>query len=535
MKIQKLTTQRTLEIKQKFQVTHLAAQVLASKQLNDEQIYDILKKPQLSDPYLAYNLDLVISRLQQAKLRHEKVMVCGDYDCDGVCATAILVDALKRYGIQVGFYIPDRFKEGYGLHEHTVEAANQKGYSLLITVDNGVKAHAALRKAKQLNLDVIVSDHHTIEETVECNVLLHPSLMDDVFSTLSGAGVALLIARALVGDIKEHIVLACVAAIGDVMCVLKETRAIIKLGIQYLQEGVCLPIQLLQDKKAIWTSQQVAFQIVPKLNAAGRLADRANVNNIVRYLLCNDMISLHNMAKQINQINTLRKDLSNQMAQQAQKLIQPQYRFQLLIDESFHEGLNGVVAGRLTEQLQQPVLVASVHQNELKGSIRSIDGVDLRTFFQDCPFLKAYGGHEKAAGIAILYEDKQRLQDYVNTKIQTIEIKNEKTYDVIEGNTRYLTISEIESLDCLMPFGEGFQEPLFYLEKMYVKGRKLLQNMHSKWSLEGGFEAMKFHSQAVKQSPNINTMTFIGTLQVSEFLNQKKINILVKEEFPCEL
>ena len=123
----------------------------------------------------------------------------------------------------------------------------------------------------------------------------------------------------------------------------------------------------------------------------------------------------------------------------------------------------------------------------------------------------------------------------VNTKIQTIEIKNEKTYDVIEGNTRYLTISEIESLDCLMPFGEGFQEPLFYLEKMYVKGRKLLQNMHSKWSLEGGFEAMKFHSQAVKQSPNINTMTFIGTLQVSEFLNQKKINILVKEEFPCEL
>lgn len=534
MKIQKLTTQRTLEIKEKFHLSTLAATVLASKQLNDEQIYDILKKPQLSDPYLAYNLDLVISRLQQAKLQHEKVMVCGDYDCDGICATAILVDALKRYGIQVGFYIPDRFKEGYGLHEHTVEAAYQKGYSLLITVDNGVKAHSALRKAKQLNLDVIVSDHHTIEEDVECNVLLHPALMEDVFATLSGAGVALLIARALVGDVKEHIVLACVAAIGDVMCVLKETRAIIKLGIQYLQEGVCLPIQLLQDKKSIWTSQQVAFQVVPKLNAAGRLADRANVNNIVRYLLCDDMMALHNMAKQINQINNLRKDLSNQMAHQAKKLIQTQYRFQILIDESFHEGLNGIVAGRLTEQLQQPVLVASVHQDELKGSIRSIDGVDLRTFFNDCQFLKAYGGHEKAAGIAISSADKQLLQDYVNAKMQTIDIKNEKVYDVIEARTKYFNIAEIESIDVLMPFGEGFQEPLFYFEKMPVKSTKLLQNMHSKWSLEGGIEAMKFHSQAVKQYQNINTMTFIGTLQVSEFLNQKKVNILVKEEISCE-
>lgn len=531
MKIKTLNTKRSLEIQSKFNLSKLASVVLASKQLNDQEIDDILKEPQLSNPYLAKNMDLVIQRLKQARENHEKVMVCGDYDCDGVCATAILVDALQKYGIQTGFYIPDRFKEGYGLHEQTVLAASQKGYSLLITVDNGVKAHDALKKAKALSLDVIVTDHHTIDEEIECNILLHPTLMDDTFSTLSGAGVALLISRALHGDIKEHIVLACVAAIGDVMCVLKETRAIIKLGIQYLQEGIMLPIQLLQDKKSSWTSQQIAFQVVPKLNAAGRLADRANVNNIVRYLLSRDILSLHNMAKQINDINQLRKDLSNQMVHRAKSLIHPEYRFQLLFDDCFHEGLNGIAAGKLSEELQLPVMVASMHQNEFKGSIRSIEGVDLRAFFQDCDFLKAYGGHEKAAGISFLCADKQKFQDYVNQKMINIEINSEKTYEVIKGKDQYLNKKEIESLACLMPFGEGFQEPLFYFENMQVLNSRLLQNSHSKWVLENNIEAMKFHSTAAKQYPPMTRLSFIGTLQVSEFMNQKKINILVKEEF----
>lgn len=531
MKITQLSITRNKEIQDKFNLSALAASVLASKQLDDEQIYELLKKPTLSDPFTAKHIKEAIERICLAKQNNEKVMVCGDYDADGICATTILVDALQRAGIQTGFYIPDRFKEGYGLNKQTVEAAYQKGYRLLITVDNGVKAQEALIKAKQLGLDVIVSDHHTIEEEVPCDLLLHPALMDDVFSTLSGAGVALLISRALHGDIKEHIILACVAAIGDVMCVLKETRAIIKLGIQYLNEGLNQPIQFLLDKKGRWTSNQVAFQIVPKLNAVGRLADRANVNNIVRYLLSKDVVQLNKMAKQINQINDQRKLLSQQMVVKASQLVQSQYPFQILIDESFHEGLNGIVAGKLAEQLQQPVLVASLHQNEYKGSIRSIDGIDLRIFFQDFPYLKAYGGHEKAAGICIDCQYKQELQDYVNQKMKQEQITIEKEYEVIKINDCYLDVEEIESLQCLMPFGEGFQEPLFYFENETIISSQILKNEHSKWLLKDGITALKFHSVAARSLIKQTKRSFIGTLEVSRFLNKKSINLLVKEEF----
>lgn len=529
MELRKLSTEQTLAIKTKYNLPILAAKVLASKQLCDEEIDDILKEPKLSNPYDATNIDKVIQRLELAKQRQEKVMVCGDYDCDGICATAILVDTLTKYGIQNGFYIPNRFKEGYGLHEHTVELAYQKGYTLLITVDNGVKAHAALKKAKQLQLDVIVSDHHTIEEDVECDILLHPSFMDDVFSTLSGAGVALLISRALLGDIKEHIALACVAAIGDVMRVFKETRAIIKLGLQYLNEGIMLPIQRLKDDSQPWTTQTIGFQIVPKLNAVGRLADRANVNNIVRYLLCHSLIDIQKMAQQINEINQMRKELSEQMIKKAKSLVQPQEKFQLLLDDSFHEGLNGIVAGKICDDKQQPVLVASRHQNEYKGSIRSIDGVDLRTFFQDCSFLQAYGGHEKAAGIAFLADDIPLLKQYIQEKMSHIYVHPEKKYDVVEVRNRNLSIENIESLACLMPFGEGFEEPIFLLENQEIYSKMLIKEKHSKWILKDNIEAIQFNARTAKEYAQEKNIHFIGTLEVSSFRQQKKINLKVKE------
>lgn len=148
------------------------------------------------------------------------------------------MDALRRYGIQAGFYIPNRFAEGYGLQKHTVELAHEKGYSLLITVGNGVKALDALTEARNRGVDVIVTDHHAMDEEFPCLYLLHPFLMGERFETLSGAGVALEISRALLGEVKEHVVLACVAAIADVMPLRQETRAIVQLGLQYLRQDL---------------------------------------------------------------------------------------------------------------------------------------------------------------------------------------------------------------------------------------------------------------------------------------------------------
>lgn len=534
MKINILQIDRVEEIQNKFAVSALCARVLASKQGSDDEIEALLRDPILADPFCAKGVKEIVDRITIAKENKEKVLVCGDYDTDGICSTAIMYDTLQRFGIVCGFYIPDRFKEGYGLQKHTVEMAHDKGYSLLITVDNGVKAFDALHEAQKREIDVIVMDHHAMEEEFPCLYLLHPFEMGKRFDTLSGAGVALVVSRALLGEIKEHVVLACVAAIADVMPLHKETRDIVKLGIQYLKENVCLPIQrLANDRYPIWDEQVIAFQIVPKLNATGRLADMVNVNNTVRYLLLQDATEIQQVSKQIYELNEKRKVMSNAMVEIAKSLVHPEHKFQMLFHESFHEGMAGLVAGKLSAELQQPVMVVAKNKNHYKGSIRSNGVLDLTTFFDDCKGdLLAYGGHKAAAGIGFLCENKQIIQDYVNDKMRRIEVFEDLKYDVIQGCVADMNIHEVSSLKRLAPFGHGFEEPLFYFPDVPIKERKSLKDgQHCKWILQDTCEAMYFNCKNTEELLRKTSLNFIGTLRINSFMGRKKVNIFIHEAF----
>lgn len=535
MRIKLLDSKRQLDIQQNFHLPYLAAKVLASKQLCDEEIKELLASPILSDPFQAKGIQEAADRIYLAKQQKEKVLVCGDYDADGICATAIMVDALQRYGVNAGFYIPNRFKEGYGLQVHTVEMAKQKGYSLLITVDNGVKAFDALKKAKELELDVIVSDHHAMEEDFPCFCLLHPQLMGEQFSTLSGAGVALTLARALIGDVEEHIVYACVAAIADVMTVKKETRAIIKLGLQYLRKGAALPIQMLaNDRYPRWNETLIAFQIVPKLNATGRLADLANANNTVRYLLLHNREDISRMAKQICDLNDKRKAMSDEMVETARSLVHDEYDFQLLFHESFHEGMVGIVAGKLQEELQKPVMVATLRDHTFKGSIRSGKLLDLTDFFQGCKQdLTAYGGHVAAAGIGFPFEKKQNIQDYVNNRMKDIQLQKEIVYEAVALDSKEISMQEVEGLSMLAPFGNGFEEPLFFLQNQDILEEKLLKKgIHRKWLLKNNVEAMYFNCQDMKECLSEGAqLSLLGNLRINTFLKKRNVSLFVVEAF----
>ena len=535
MHIEELDVHRSKEIQIRFHVSNLCAKVLASKNLDDEQIQELFQKPELADPFSANGMQEVVNRIYQAKMNNEKVMVCGDYDADGISATAILVDALRRFNIQVGYYIPNRFTEGYGLQKHTVQLAHEKGYRLLITVDNGVKAFDALLEAQRLGLDVIVTDHHAMEEEVPCKILLHPFLMGYRFETLSGAGVALTVARALKMDTKDHVVFACVAAIADVMELRQETRAIVQLGLQYLKEGACMPIQLLvKERFPKWDENLIAFQVVPKLNTTGRLADMANANNTVRYLLSGNMQQIQHVAEQIKQLNEKRKTMSDQMVQVARTLVRPEYRFQLLFHDSFHEGMAGLVAGKLSEELQMPVMIAAKREQMFKGSIRSLDLLDLTTFFDDCrTSLSAYGGHKAAAGIGFPCENKQIIQDYVNTRMKSMHFNPEKIYKAIRVQPNEINIAEVESLSLLGPFGNGFEEPVFYLNDVSVQGcRQLGNNEHVKWQINDSIEAMYFRcGSAYERLHDKQQLNFIGNLRINNLMGRKKVNIFVVEAY----
>lgn len=535
MQIEKLNVENAGYIKKHYQVSHLCAKVLSAMRMNDEEIQEILSVPKLSDPFSAKGMKEVADRIYQAKMQNEKVLICGDYDADGICSTAILVDALRRYGVTCGFYIPNRFKEGYGLHAETVRMAHEKGYHLLITVDNGVKAFDALKEAKRLGIEVIVTDHHAMEDELDCLYLLHPFRMGDRFSTLSGAGVALEISRALLPEVKEHVVLACIAAIADVMELKKETRAIVKLGIEYLKQGICKPIQMLaRDRYPQWDEVLIAYQIVPKLNVTGRLADMANANNTVRYLLLTNSEEIQKVSYQITSLNEKRKKMSEEMIKIAKGLIHDEYPFQLLFHDSFHEGIVGLVAGKLAQERNQPVMIAAKAENGFKGSIRSMGLLDLTTFFEGCKEqLDSYGGHKAAAGIGFSFDKKQEVQDYVNKKMEGITFENEITYKVVPILEKEITQEEVESLCLLAPFGNGFEEPLFFLENLKLPTPKVMGNgKHLKWLLNDDVEIVYFNCE--KEAEYLSTassLSFVANLRINSFMGRKKINIFVTEAF----
>lgn len=517
-----------------YQMSALTAKVCAARKLSAQQIQELMQAEELCDPFAANGMRAVIDRIRIAAANKEKVLVCGDYDADGICATAILYDALRRYGIQSGFYIPNRFQEGYGLHPHTVEMAKDKGYSLLITVDNGVKAQEALKRCQELGITSIVSDHHTMETAVNCDLLLHPTQMGEPFEYLCGAGIALMISRALLGEIKEHVVLAAVASIGDVMTLWHETRKIVRQGIRYLREGYCLPIQCLcRDAKPDWDERLIAFQIVPKLNSTGRLADLVNVNNTVRYLLLSERKDILPVAAQIEALNQHRRQLSTKMNEFAKSLVCPNQRFIVLAHEQFHEGLIGIIAGRLCEELHRPVAVFALDGEIAKGSIRSCEEIDLRVLFANCPVeLLAYGGHKAAAGLTLRASALSQLTDYLQANVGDViseEMKHEEA--VIPITMADLHLKAVEELERFAPFGEGFRKPLFRIEAFPVETiRELSQGKHVKWESLDHIEALYFHAKDVyAKYRDEKQLTFLGHLTLNRYRNEKKVNILVSD------
>ena len=225
------------ELCRKYDLPVLSGRLLAASGLPDEKIRELLFDDGRLHTSRAECVQRMCRRLRQAKERGEKVFIGGDYDADGICSTAIMKDVLDRLGIASGYYIPDRFREGYGLNEKTVEMVAERGYSLIVTVDNGVRAHAAIARAHARGLEILVTDHHQIEEEVKADLVVHPDYMEPEFATLSGAGVALQVSRNLLGDVPFHTALAAVAAIGDVMPLWQETRRIVRQGLEALRQG----------------------------------------------------------------------------------------------------------------------------------------------------------------------------------------------------------------------------------------------------------------------------------------------------------
>lgn len=515
-----------IKIHQCENVSDLREIILAHYDLCLEDL-EQLKKSELSDPWTCTHMESCISILKDIKEKKEKILICGDYDCDGICATAILCKAFEACQIEYGFYIPKRIEEGYGLHVDVLEKALLKGYRNIITVDNGVRSIEAMKFVKDHQMRLIISDHHTFEmDQIDCDCLIHPFLADDTFHNCCGAGMALQIARCLIPDNKEIVALAALATIADSMPVTRENRNIIRKGIEYLNEG-CMPaLHALKNKpQDTFNIKMMSYTIIPKINSMGRLSDRVNVNNAVRYLLLKDQNAILNVARQINKINDLRKEMSSEMEKIANGEIK-NVPFEVIASHDFHEGIVGLVASKMASAHHRPFLVLSELENEYKGSMRSVEGFDLIRYFSDFDRFERFGGHAQAAGVTIKKENLEALKNYIDTHEMIYE--ENKILECEYALEQAFSIQTVMEYMELAPFGNGFEEILFYIENIQIRDKISLANgKYYKVISTSGIEYLFFHSSLI---PLIQDgMNIIGKVSLNDYRGQLHICIIVED------
>ncbi|MGN1343016.1 MAG: DHH family phosphoesterase [Traorella sp.] len=494
--------------------------------LNDSELAKLYEN-ELSDPRSLTNMNKCLNILRDVLKKKEKILIVGDYDCDGICATAILCKAFSKCGLDYGFYIPNRLKEGYGLNVSILKKAYDKGYRNVITVDNGVKAYEAMEFAKKMGIRLIISDHHLYDEKdIVCDCFMHPFLNDDEYVNCSGAGIALQIARCMIPHDKDIVCYAAIACIADCMDVTKENRRIIKKGIEYLNHGYANPLHALKNSpQDLFNIKMMSYTIIPKINSMGRLCDVVNVNNAVRYLLLNDMNAIYHSANQINHVNELRKEKTLEMEKIALQLLNHQ-PFEIVSSTQFHEGIVGLLASRLANQYKKPFIVLTETNEEYRGSIRGIEGLNLIDYFKDFHDFYKFGGHSLAAGVTLKKDQFNNLKEYV--KNHPIMIQKQDPIICEQINEECLSIQNVQQYLSLAPFGNGFEEILFYIENIQIKNKISLSNgKYYKVISNNKLEYLFFNSSL--HSKIKNGMNVIGKLSINDYKGNKKINILVED------
>lgn len=468
-------------------------------------------------------------RIEKAIENQEKILVAGDYDCDGMMSTAIFVQGLKALNLKVGYYIPDRMKEGYGLSSKTVQMAAERGYKLIVTCDNGVKAHEALSKAEELGVEVIVTDHHLIQEEVKANILIHPSTLEEPFYSLCGAGIALECMRALGQDLDRFYIWAAIASIADCMEVFGQTRAIIQKGLALFNEQGEIHLDPFVRATPI-DERDAAFQIAPKINALGRLCNLAKANTFIQYLELTNDFMIQDYANKVCELNEMRKELTKQVYGQAQLFIKPMRPVLLAYDPSFHEGIIGLAAGNLTSQFNKPAIVCTVSEGGYKCSMRAPKGFHCLEFLGDFSHYSALGGHAQAAGFGVSFAYWNEFEEFFNK--QSYDYKwNLETTSPIEIEPSDMTLENVHALDCLRPFGTGFELPLFRINQpQIVSTFDLSQGLHRKFTLQGGLQALHFNQGSLEAAMDINTIeAFIGRPSINRFKGKEKVDFLIEE------
>lgn len=431
------------------------------------------------DPFLMHDMEKGIERIVQAIESGEGITIYGDYDADGITATTLLYETLDSIGANVNYYLPNRFIEGYGPNREAFDTIIQEGTTLIITVDNGVTGHEAINFANEQNVDVIVTDHHALPEVLpEAYAVIHPNHPDGEypFGDLAGVGVALKVAAALIGELPVELLdLAAIGTVADLVSLTDENRAIVFFGLKMIENtqrtGLLQLLQIIETDSQEVDEGTIGFQIAPRLNAVGRLGDASPG---VKMLATHDLYEAQELAEFIDSQNFERKEIVEEMtADVLEKLKQSDEQAEVVIlaDENWHQGVLGIVASRVVEEVNKPTLLFTIDSetNIAKGSARSIEGINLHEAFISIENLFIhFGGHDMAAGMAAKIEQlpiiEKKLSEYMQMHAPKITAQKVDAF----LDLKELSVETVQELNKLQPFGNGNERPVIVCEDVIV-------------------------------------------------------------------
>jgi len=448
------------------------------------------KLSHIPNPTLLKDSEKAAKKIAQAIQKNKKITLVGDYDVDGVSSTAIMVDFFRQIPYPLEAIIPNRFKDGYGVSPSVLDRINS---DLVITVDNGISAIEAAKICKERDIELIITDHHTPSNILpDAFAIVDPKLADCTypFKEICGAQVAWLL-LALVKkelnlkiDMKQFLDILCIAIIADIMPLIDINRTLVKEGLKILQTSTRPSSIVIRDflNKSNLSSEDIAFQVAPRLNAAGRLEDASIA---LDFFIAQDTNTAYTMFEKLNSLNELRKETEAITTKDAISEVNPNDKVIVVAKEDWHEGVVGIVAARLVSEFEKPTIVLSIDGLIAKGSARSIGNVNIYDLIKENEkYLTKFGGHKMAAGLGLEIDNISKFRDAINISASKLDSKDFIPLDESVGilPTQEIDLTLLNLLDKFEPYGEANLRPLFFIKDAEIIEIKLFgkEKNHSK-------------------------------------------------------
>ncbi|HSZ26523.1 MAG TPA: single-stranded-DNA-specific exonuclease RecJ [Cytophagaceae bacterium] len=508
----------------------------------------------LHDPFLMKDMDRAIARLEKAFQNNEKILIYGDYDVDGTTSVSLVYDFLSSFYTNLDYYIPDRYKEGYGISQQGIDWANENGFSLIISLDCGIKSLEKVLYAKSLGIEFIICDHHLPGEELPPAIAVLDAKRKDClypYKELCGCGVGFKLMQALsiqmgldTAKLLQYLDLVAIAICSDIVPITGENRTLVFLGIQSINKSPRHGILALNDIsgfKKIKDVSNIVFGLGPRINAAGRIA---HAKTAVKLLISKTETEAIEFASGLNDKNSIRKDFDSTITEEAVSMIQKNELLRttkstVLYKEDWHKGVIGIVASRCIEKFYKPTIILTKSGDYAAGSARSVAGFDVYAAIEDCAeLLEQYGGHMYAAGLTMKIENVEAFRDKFEQAVSSRILPNQLIPQIeidkkIELNQ--LSYKFYRILKQMAPFGPQNMQPVFLCENLQDDGRaKLLKEQHLKLYLKQNnstvYEAIGFsmpqHFERIKKGDKFNACF---SVEENEFRGEKSLQLQLKD------